>query len=143
SVYESIENAVRAMLSPYGRVVASPATGTMTVVDTPDALERVAGYIEKENEALARQVVINVTVLSVNLQDSDEYGINWKLVYSDLSKTFGLNTQLPLPQETNTFSLGVIGNSRFASSEALINALSRQGKVRRQTTASVVTLNNQ
>lgn len=146
SVYESIENAVQAMLSPYGRVVASPATGTMTVVDTPDALERVASYIEKENAALSRQVVINVTVLSVNLEDSDKLEIDWQLVYQDLSKTYdlGITSVLPTTPAENTFGVGIVRSSRFSSnSGALISALSRQGKVRRQTTASVVTLNNQ
>ncbi|HEY4542821.1 MAG TPA: PilN family type IVB pilus formation outer membrane protein [Noviherbaspirillum sp.] len=143
SVYESIELSVQAMLSPYGKVVASPATGTMTIVDTPDALERVAAYIGKQNEALSRQVVINVTVLSVNLNDTDEYGIDWNLVYNDLRRTYNLATNLPVPQVNNSFSIGVIGSSRLAGSTAVINALSKQGKVRRQTTASVVTLNNQ
>ncbi|HVK95702.1 MAG TPA: PilN family type IVB pilus formation outer membrane protein, partial [Noviherbaspirillum sp.] len=144
SAYTSIENTVKAMLSTHGKVVASPATGTMTVVDTPDSLDRIAAYIEHENKALSRQVVINVTILSVNVTDGDEYGINWNLVYSNLRRTYGIESALPVVAEnTGLFSAGVIGTSKFAGTTAIINALSQQGKVRRQTTASVVTLNNQ
>ncbi len=143
SVYNSIENAVKAMLSAYGKVVASPATGSITVVDTPDSLDRVAAYIENENKAMSRQVAINVTVLSVSLNDSDDYGINWNLVYNNLRQQYGMTSASPVSVDNNLFSVGVVGSSRFAGSTAVINALSKQGKVRRQTTASVITLNNQ
>ncbi|MFC7518879.1 PilN family type IVB pilus formation outer membrane protein [Herbaspirillum sp. GCM10030257] len=145
SVYSSIEKAVSAMLSAHGKVVASPATGTMTVVDTPDALDRIASFIESENKALSRQVVINVTVLSVNLSNADEYGIDWDLVYRNLSQRYGIHNTFAASPSSTGFSAGILStsSSKFAGSSVLISALSEQGKVRRQTTASVVTLNNQ
>ncbi len=143
SVYGSIESAIKAMLSAYGKVVVSPATGSITVVDTPDTLERVASYIDNENKTLSRQVVINVTVLSVNLEDDENYGIDWNLVYSTLREKYQITSAMPVNAEANRLFAGIVGNSRFAGSSAIIQALSKQGKVRRQTTASVVTLNNQ
>jgi type IVB pilus formation R64 PilN family outer membrane protein len=145
SVYSSIEKSINAMLSSHGKVVASPATGTITVVDTPDALDRIATFVENENKALARQVVINVTVLSVNLSDHDEYGINWDLVYRNLSSRYGIRNTVAASPASVGFAAGILSTSgsKFAGSSLLINALSEQGKVRRQTTASVVTLNNQ
>lgn len=143
SIYSSIENTVKAMLSAYGKVVTSPATGSITVVDTPDSLDRVAAYIDNENKAMSRQVVINVTVLSVNLSNADDYGINWNLVYKNLNQQYGITSALPVSVDDNSFFAGVVGNSKFAGTTAVINALSKQGKVRRQTTASVITLNNQ
>jgi len=143
SVYGGIESVIKAMLTSYGKVVTSPATGSITVVDTPDTLDRVAAYIDNENKRLERQVVINVTVLSVSLNDSDDYGINWNLVYKTLSEQFQLTSAFPIPVDANQVFARITGNSRFAGSEAIIHALSKQGKVRRQTTASVVTLNNQ
>jgi type IVB pilus formation R64 PilN family outer membrane protein len=143
SVYGSIESVIKAMLSSYGKVVISPATGSITVVDTPDTLDRVAAYIDNENKTLERQVVINVTVLSVSLNDSEDYGINWNLVYSTLRQKYGLTSAVPVGLDATLFSAGIVGDSRFAGSTAIIDALSKQGKVRRQTTASVITLNNQ
>ena len=143
SIYGSMENTVKAMLSAYGKVVTSPATGSITVVDTPDSLDRVAAYIDNENKAMSRQVVINVTVLSVSLSNADDYGINWNLVYKSLNQQYGITSALPVSVDDNSFFAGVVGNSKFAGTTAVINALSKQGKVRRQTTASVITLNNQ
>jgi len=143
SVYTGLENAIKVMLSPYGKVLASPATGAITVVDTPDSLDRVAAYIEGENKALSRQIAINVTVLSVSLRDADEYGINWSAVYNSLNRRYGISNSFAPSDGAVGFTAGIVGGSKFSGSKAVINALSEQGKVRRQTTASVVTLNNQ
>lgn len=144
SVYPSIEKTIVAMLSPYGKVVASPATGTITVVDTPDALDRIAAFVEAENQSLSRQISINVTVLSVITTYSDNYGIQWNLVYQDLLSKYGIRNTVASSTGTS-FSAGILqsSSSKFAGSELIIQALSQQGKVRRETTASVVTLNNQ
>jgi type IVB pilus formation R64 PilN family outer membrane protein len=143
SVYTSIENTVKAMLSQNGKVAASPATGGITVIDTPESLNRIAAYIDNENRMLSRQVVVNVTVLSVSLADNDAYGINWDVVYTTLRNRYGVTNRFASTTGSTGFSASVIGDSRFAGSSAVIEALSKQGKVRRQTTASVVTLNNQ
>ncbi|WP_245200043.1 PilN family type IVB pilus formation outer membrane protein [Herbaspirillum sp. LeCh32-8] len=147
SVYTGIESAIKVMLSAYGKVLASPATGSITVVDTPDSLERIATYIDGENKSLSRQIAINVTVLSVTLSDDDQYGINWKAVYNSLNSTFGISNAYEGALSTGlvSFTAGIPagGTSGFSGSQAVIQALSQQGKVRRQTTASVVTLNNQ
>jgi type IVB pilus formation R64 PilN family outer membrane protein len=144
SVYTGIENAIKVMLSPHGKVLASPATGAITVVDTPDSLDRIASYIDNENKALSRQIVINVTVLSVSLNRGDEYGIDWNLVYKGLDRRFGIkNTFADSSTNAVGFSAAIMGNSKFSGSDVMVKALSDQGKVRRQTTASVVTLNNQ
>lgn len=145
SVYANVQKTVEALLSSYGKVVASPATGTMTVIDTADVLERVTTYIERENSVMSRQVAINVTVLAVNLNDSDEYGINWNMVYSNLLNKYGIHNTLASNPNSVALSVGVLSTSgsKFAGSSVLINALTEQGQVRRQTSATVVTLNNQ
>ncbi|WP_229632082.1 PilN family type IVB pilus formation outer membrane protein [Pseudoduganella violaceinigra] len=143
SVYSGIENAVKVMLSPHGKVLAAPATGTITVVDTPDTLERIGAYIDSANQALSRQIVMNVTVLSVNLEQGDEYGINWNLMYNSLKSKYGLQNTFTGNPSAAALSAGIVGNSRFSGSTLVAKALAEQGKVRRQTTASVVTLNNQ
>lgn len=148
SVYGSIEKTVQAMLSSYGKVVASPATGTITVVDTPDSLDRVATFVENENKSLSRQIALNVTVLAVTLEKSDKFGIQWDMVYSGLLSKYGIGTykSASMGKGLSEISTGVVkaaADSQFAGSNLIIEALSEQGKVRRETTASVVTLNNQ
>jgi type IVB pilus formation R64 PilN family outer membrane protein len=145
SVFSSLEKSIAAMLSAYGKVVASPATGSISVTDTPDILDRVAQFVEAENKTLSRQVMVNVTVLSVNTGGSDDYGINWSLVYGDLSRKYGVQNSFAGDPSSTSFSAAILNTatSKLAGSSLIINALSQQGRVRRETTASVVALNNQ
>ncbi|HEY4350794.1 MAG TPA: PilN family type IVB pilus formation outer membrane protein [Paraburkholderia sp.] len=145
SVFSSLRSSIQAMLSPYGSVVSSPATGSITVTDTPDVLDRVASYMDEENATLSKQVLINVTVLSVTQSDQDSYGINWNVVYQALGTVFTVTNTFPTTA-TNpvSFAAQVISpSSRAAGTQAMISALSSQGTVRRKTSASITTLNNQ
>jgi type IVB pilus formation R64 PilN family outer membrane protein len=145
SIFGSLNASIKAMLSPYGQVVSSPATGSISVTDTPDALDRVARFMDEQNRAMSRQVMINVTVLTVTLSDQDSYGIDWNAVYQTLGTRFGLaNAFAPTLTNPASFSAAVITpNSRASGTTAMISALSEQGRVRRKTSASVTTLNNQ
>ena len=145
SVFSSLEKSVGAMLSPHGNVVSSPATGTLTVTDTPAILARVDKFIERENRTLSKQVMINVTVLAVSLTEEDTYGVNWEAVYTDLFRRYGISNTFGAGQNRHSVSAGILNTSgsKFAGSSMIINALSTQGKVRKETSASVATLNHQ
>ncbi len=145
SVWRGIEESIKTMLSDEGRVTVTPATGTVTVEDTPLVLSRVEKFIDNQNDALSKQVVINVKVLSVDLTDSNEYGINWDVVYENLNRSIGFgltNTFAPTVGATN-LAFRVLSGSMFDGSSAMISALSQQGKVSQVTSASLVTINNQ
>lgn len=145
SIFGSLQSAIKAMLSPYGNVAASPATGSISVTDTPDVLERVASFMDEQNRAMSRQVLVNVTVLSVTLSANDSYGIDWGAVYQALGTTFALGSSFSSAATGATlFGAQVITpKSRAVGTTAIISALSTQGAVRRKTSASVTTLNNQ
>jgi type IVB pilus formation R64 PilN family outer membrane protein len=145
SVYTGLQAAIKAMLSPVGAVIGSPGTGSISVTDTPDVLERVGEFMEQQNRVLSRQVLVNVTVLSVTLSADDSYGINWNAVYQALGTSFGITSAFSsLVSGATQFSATVITpNSRASTTSAMISALSDQGTVRRKTSASVTTLNDQ
>ncbi|PLZ00007.1 PilN family type IVB pilus formation outer membrane protein, partial [Burkholderia sp. WAC0059] len=145
SVFDSLQSAIKSMLSPYGSVVSSPATGSLSVTDTPDVLDRVAAFMDQENQVMSRQILVDVTVLTVTLSASDNYGINWGAVYQALGTQFGISNTFPTTAlNPVSFSAAVISpSSRADTTTAMITALSEQGTVRRKTSAAVTTLNNQ
>ncbi|RDU96763.1 PilN family type IVB pilus formation outer membrane protein [Trinickia dinghuensis] len=145
SVYNGLQTAIKAMLSPAGSVITTPATGSISVTDTPDALERIGEYMAQQNRVLSRQVLVNVTVLSVTLNSGDSYGIDWKAVYQALGTRFGITTAFTsLISSPNQYSATVISpSSRADATSAVISALSTQGSVRRKTSASLTTMNDQ
>lgn len=145
SIWKGIEDSITTMLSPAGKLVVTAATGTITVEDTPMVLERVGKFIEDQNKALSRQVVINVRVLAVDMSQSEQYGVNWDLVYQNLNRGVSLtlaNAVDPVVGGSN-LALKVLSGSMFNGSSAMIEALSKQGRVSQVTSASLVTINNQ
>lgn len=149
SVWTGLQSSITQMLTPVvGKVFTSPATGTITVTDTPAVLERISSFIDQQNAGLARQVAVNVRVLSVEITDTSDYGINWDVVYKSLSDTAGiaLKTAFPTAQGAANIVFSVAdpsGLSRWTGSSAMISALSTQGRVSELTSATLVTINNQ
>lgn len=156
SVWNAIKESVSGMLSPNGKVSVTAATGTMTVTDTPQIVDQVAKFIDSQNASLSKQVVVNVRVLAVDLNDADQYGINWDAMYNSLSGNFGfgLSNAFTVSTDASSLALKVLGTpgtgtasdagvAAWRGSKAIISALSSQGRVSQITSASLTTLNNQ
>ena len=148
SVWTGIETAIRQLLTPgSGKVAVSAATGTVSVTDTPKVLALVEDFINEQNVSLNRQVFINVRVLSVELSNGDNYGINWDSVYSNLTDNvaFKVSTGFTPVAGAASFVLQTASNqgSWGAASGAMITALSSQGRVSELTSSNIATMNNQ
>lgn len=146
SIWKAIEDSVKTMLTVDGKVVVTPATGTLTVEDTPVILDRVEAFIQDQNRALVKQVVLNVRVLSVNLTASDSYGINWDAVYKNIGKGIevGLSSASGLATGASRLNFNIIKTpSKWEGTQVILEALSKQGKVSQVTSASIMTINNQ
>ncbi len=143
--FEALVRDIEAMVDrKNGSVIANRFLATVSVTDTPQVLERVGAYIKSANVAATRQVQFSVKVLSVELDSSDSYGINWNMVYRDLNSRFGISTEL-LSNATNATNSATISllnpNSRFDGSQVLLEALSEQGEVSVEQSANLITLN--
>lgn len=144
-LYGDIRKVVASMLTPgIGRSELSNTTGVLSVTDTPEALKKVEEYIHEENQSLSKQVLLNVKIISVEISDKDEFGINWNLVYGSLSKKYNVtlkNSFLASPEAT-AGAISILGNTtQWAGSNVLMKALSEQGKTALLTTKSIVTTN--
>ncbi|EKN4036015.1 PilN family type IVB pilus formation outer membrane protein [Yersinia enterocolitica] len=148
-LYEDIKKTVENMLTPSkGRFWLSSASGTLTVTDTPETLERIGRYIDYQNELLNRQVQLNVQVLSVTQSRKEQFGLDWKLVYQSLSNIGASVTGNLINAADNALSGGLsiletaTGNAaKFSGSELLIKALSQQGNVSLVTELNRATIN--
>ena len=147
SVWSALDQSIKGMLTSQGKVSVTPATGTLTVTDVPYVVARVGQFVDEQNKSLGRQVMINVRVLSVSLTDSDDYGINWNLVYNSVSNSLGasLASNFTPNVAASILRLSVLPSTKgtLGGSEAIISAISQQGNVSLVTSAAVTTLNNQ
>lgn len=125
------------MLTPgIGQMALSTSIGTLTVTDTPDVLDRIGKYIDEINERTSRQAMLYVTVASVVLSNSDSLGINWNLVWQSVSGNYGMGIMNAIPSVEGAASAGfgildtATGRAgQFAGTQAILNALSKQGSV--------------
>lgn len=151
SVWKDLRETIGQLLSRDGKVIVSEATTSVTVRDRPTNVELVSRFIANFNNNLSRQVLVKVQVLEVKLSSSYSYGINWNVVGQIFRKGhFSLigNNSDPIGITTlgntsvNTLS-GLIDTGGGNQVQALINALSQQGRVSIVTEPRAVALNNQ
>ena len=150
SLMSDIESNVKAMLSmqPPGRLYLSRSTGTLTVSDRPEVLNRISSYLKDTNRSITRQVLFNVKVYEVNFSDSDQTAVNWSAVYKSISGKWGFglsNTVAGISSEAISASGSILdtSSSPWAGSKAVVQALSEQGRVSEVRSPSVTTLNLQ
>lgn len=143
--WEQMVKAVESMLSPAGVVMPSEMTNSITVTDNMETVEKVRRFVASENAALSRQVKLDVQVYAVKLNEQSASGIDWELVARGIQgATFGAAGMTMPTTLTSVGRVGVGINSGFLQgSRAIINALSKQGRVSTVVNTNVVTLNNQ
>lgn len=145
-LYGDIRKVVESMLTPeVGRTELSSTTGILSVTDTPEVLQNIQAYINEENQSLSQQVLLNVKIISVEISEKNEFGIDWSLIYQSLQKNYmiSLKNAFALSPEATSGSISILGNPtyQFSGSQALINALSEQGKIGSIKTKSIITTN--
>ncbi len=149
--------------------IVNKEAGLITVSGTKRQLKRVEKYINSLMSRLHRQVMIDVQILSVNLDNSRSTGVNWAEIYKlqnvklnyGIANTNNLGTMgedgnpslpsadyegfpsaqifNPLPSATGTFFKA----GASVSITELVKFLKTQGDVSSVSNPKVVTLNNQ
>lgn len=147
-VWSDISASLQAQLSPRGKMSLMPSTGQITVTDTPEKLRRVEQYIKELNKSLSKQVAFNVDVYSVEINDSDNRGVDWNAVWQTMSSKYSLGYQAVgnTASAGGTFTLNLLnslsGNrSNWNGSLAMVGLLSKIGRTSLVTSTSLVTLN--
>lgn len=146
SSVDDVMQAIVARLEPFltqAGVVAAHNDGSSLVVitDTPDALDRVGEFLERENRALTRRVRLIFEEVTVALNQSASVGIDWSLVYSATRAGAALATGVgAVGQVVGSFATNIEGG-RWDGSTAIVNALRELGTVTRHTSVPLTTLN--
>lgn len=144
SIWNDITSTLNQLKSKDGKIFVSQSTTTVTVSDHPSNVAEMTEYIDQLNQDMSQQVRLKIQVLEVDLNESHSYGIDWNLVSHMLGTDFSLTAHL-----ASAVSGAVKGTTPIAfrigddKSNAVLNALSQQGKVSVVTEPTVITLNNQ
>ncbi len=152
--WDELEAQLRSMLSPNARLVVNRTAGTIMVTDQMRRVREVGRYLGDVNEAVQRQVDIEVRIVEVTLNDDFALGIDWQRAMSQFhsGKQIDFNTSSIVKQPAggvtpaaNVFSLGLldVATSGAIRLSAVIDALKQQGDVRVVSQPHIRTLNNQ
>ncbi len=139
-------DAVRLRIEPFmtraGIIAAQPgASTTVVVTDTPDALDAIAGFIEKENRVMTRRVRLIFEEITIATNQNLEFGLDWDTVLSQANLAASLVTPaLGVGVDAARASIQA-GTRDVRSSQLILNALSKHGTVLRHTSIPVLTLN--
>jgi MSHA type pilus biogenesis protein MshL len=152
--WDELETQLRSLLSPNARLVVNRTAGTIMVTDQMRRVREVGRYLGDVNEAVQRQVDIEVRIVEVSLNDDFSLGIDWQRAMSQFNSgkqiDFNASTIIKQPAggvtpAANVFSLGLldVATSGAIRLSGVIDALKQQGDVKVVSQPHIRTLNNQ
>jgi len=143
SFWDELEIQLKGLISASGKLTINKTTGNIQVTDTPDHIKQIELYINNIKKTLTRQVVIEARIVEVQLNDDDRLGVDWGemnfLDFTAATSTLAGLTNGGLSIKTATSNM-TYNDGRF---NAMISALSEQGKVKVMSQPRIRTLNNQ
>lgn len=122
------------------KALVNREAGMVTVTGTRRQVDRVAVYIEKLQERMHKQVMLEARLIEITYQDSNTTGVDWSKFQ------LSLNGQV---SNQATRQNGIFTNAPFYSfgfdfsTEGLLNFLRYYGNVEILSSPKVMTLNNQ
>lgn len=141
ALWDNVEKAITSMIGQDSKLTIDPANGTISLTATPNDVQRVAHYINEQNNRLSRQVAISVKVLQVTLSDSDQYGLNLSAIFNDGKTQTSFVSPTGLSDDvTKNLSMTIMPGNFTVS--GFIQALSSQNNTTLVTSGTVTTLNN-
>ena len=152
--WDELEKQLKLLVSEEGRLVMNNISGTVQVSDRHPRVKAIGNYLDDVNDAVHRQVDIQVKILEVTLNDDFSLGVDWtKIVEAGITGTqtafgisniisspVGIGTALSPTLSLSTFDINDNGQNNVTS---LITALEEQGEVQIVSQPHIRTLNNQ
>ncbi|VAW73729.1 Type II secretion pathway protein D homolog, partial [hydrothermal vent metagenome] len=125
-------------------VIINAETGLLTVRATQTQHLQIQEYLDRLVTNAQRQVLIEATVLEVELNNSYQFGVDWSKI-ADNSNGFSFTQNLLGTNLVNppVFSLNYADNKSFGSISATVKMLQEFGSVKVLSSPKIMTLNNQ
>ncbi|WP_434646755.1 type II secretion system protein GspD [Achromobacter piechaudii] len=136
---------LRASIVPFltrSGLIADAVNGASSIIvtDTPEALERVALYLERENKAMTRRVRLVFEEITVIVKQSAAGGLDWNALYAAAGSSARYAAPAAAALGASTLE-ATLGRGALQGSQAVISALSAMGAIVRHNKVPVLTLN--
>ena len=158
--WEKLDAELKAILNNNSEHITAPDpiinqnAGLITVTATPSQLKRVEKYIAEMQRRLKKQVIIDVSIIAVDLNNEYKQGVDWSKFElgfntyignanpSDSSGAKWIGNKGNSPTDSFGKTLNIAANLNF-SIDGMINFLETNGKAKVVSSPKVTTLNNQ
>ncbi|WNL48556.1 PilN family type IVB pilus formation outer membrane protein (plasmid) [Dyella sp. BiH032] len=145
-VMSDLDRTLNLMCSHPKCAIISPSTSSVTVVDTPDVLARVATHMGFANKTMSRQTAVDIRILLYTDTSGMDIGANLDAAFKSAANKFGaVLAGAYQPNQNSGLLTATIpsGAGQWANSQAIINALNEHGKVSTVYTAKLTGTNLQ
>ena len=131
--------------SASGNVIANPISGVLTVRATQRQHHQVQQFLDQVMTNAQRQVLIEATIVEVELSDDYQSGIDWAIIQQKGGKTYTLastmtGSNLALPP---SFLLGYDRDSPEKTISAAVHLLETFGDAKVLSSPKIIAMNNQ
>ena len=123
-------------------VMVSPESGTLTVRATAHQHEEIQTYLNKVMNNVQRQVLIEATLVEIQLSDQYQAGVDWTRIAGNFSYIQALTAGALGGAPAYTFSYNN-PNSGIGNISSTIKLLSQYGQTKILSSPKIMTLNNQ
>lgn len=147
--WDSVEELMDGLVGDRGGYSINESTSSIIVSGAPSVHENVQSFISDYNDVLTRQVALNVSVFTLQLDDSYNAGFNLEGALESAGNDYGLGITGPIlgnnSGDAGEFSATLFddADSPYAGSELLVRALNKWGETSIVTSTSGVVLNGQ
>jgi len=127
-------------------VIANPENGIITVRATGKQHEKIQEFIDRIMSNAQRQVLIEATIVEVQLSDNYQQGIDWsKFLAVGTAKGFNINqTATPLTSNAGSILVNYVNpTSKFGNLAASVSLLETFGNVKVLSSPKLSVMNNQ
>jgi MSHA biogenesis protein MshL len=128
-------------------VVVNPVTGTLSVLGTEKQHTLIQQYLDSVSSAAQRQVLIEATIVEVQLSNNYQAGVDWSRLAASIGNGASFTQQLigaPPTGAPNGLTIGYTNpNSRVGDVNATIRLLEQFGNTRVLSSPKLMALNNQ
>ncbi|MDE0111015.1 MAG: hypothetical protein OXN84_01835 [Albidovulum sp.] len=135
-----IKSTLESLAGPESIVNFGGGTGLITIVARESRHGRIARYIEGLNKSLSRQIAFDVTVLTVSLARSENYGLDLGLAIDQGGDSFAWSGSRGASGGSGTVNIGIARDG--FKLEAMVDALNKIGDVAIETRSGTTVSNN-
>ncbi len=140
----------RANFREAASVIANPENGIIAVRATSRQHEKIQEFVDQVMSSAKRQVLIEATIIEVQLSDQYQQGINWTSLRSFATTSQGANAGVNVPSGISMGSTPSIFTLNYANPSSMlgnmaatIQLLESFGKVKVLSSPKISVLNNQ